>query len=313
MSLRSLLGLLAVAALTGGCAVHADRGDEGDVDGDEAALKSPAHTFYRVRQDFRRCMYPLCGGIFYRQVNLEKTNCVGGGSADWCYAAESDWSAIPSIQGDAYADIAIVRATISKVTINGSRYGRFVATEGWRSITAVSPVEGSKLDPRFYLVKDNGIRCVTAPCYSTDALRLNTTYKTTLGGVDLSSVAGATPDQLDGVYGIMVNSGAIVFGSIKGGTLAGSAAYLKQSAPECTSDAQCAASSYGAAVRSAADCYCPMCPTPMSAARASENRAGWEKYCSSSKVSCPIPPCAPPPGPVACVEGACRYSVGADR
>ncbi len=310
MSLRSLFAVLAIGTLAG-CAINADRPDsEGDVDGDEAAAsKNPAYTFYRVRRDFRKCMYPMCGGVFYRQVNLAKTNCVGGGSAEWCYAAEWDFSAAkaPELENAALSDTAIVRATIGKKTINEGRWATFNAYEGWKSITPVSPVETYGTDPRFYLTRDNGIRCFTTPCFSTDAARLNTSFKTTLSGVDLSGIKDASADQLDAVSGIMVNTGVVLFGSIAGGTMKASAAYLKVSAEPnyCTDDSQCTLSRYTQPVASKSDCYCPFCPQPVTTANASSYQAGFSKYCSTKE--CPLAKCAAPP-PVACVDNVCRYA-----
>jgi hypothetical protein len=313
MTLRSIFAVLAVSSLVG-CAVNADRADtEGDVDGDEAAAsKSPAYTFYRVRRDFRKCMFPMCGGVYYRQVNVAKTNCVGGGSAEWCYAAEWDFSAVksPELENAAFADTAIVRATIGKKTINGDKWATFNVYEGYKAITETPVTETfASVDPRFYLVKDNGIRCITAPCFSTDALRLNTSFKTTLSGYDLSGIAGADLDQLDAVAGIMVNSGVVLFGTIKGTdrVLAATQAYLKVTSDPnfCTDDSQCTLSTYTQSVTSKSECYCPMCPQPMTTADASLNAAGFAKYCSST--DCPVPSCARPPG-VACVSNRCSYA-----
>ncbi len=72
--------LLALAAMLGG-GVSASAGTV------------PADTIvYDLDQDFRRCMYPLCGGYWASEVNLDSSVCADGTVADACYVAELDLS-----------------------------------------------------------------------------------------------------------------------------------------------------------------------------------------------------------------------------
>lgn len=310
MSLRALLSLLVLTAASTGCAVSADHGDaESDLDEDEAAASTT--VFYSVRQDFRKCMSPMCGGVFYKKLNKATTTCIGGGAAEWCYAWNADFSAVPA--GASGAEPTIFTGTVKTETVNGGKWGKFVAATAWKAITETAPTEVYGADPRFYLVKDNGIRCITTPCYSLDAKRINLSYKTTLSGLDLTGV-GATAEQLDRAIAGLAD-GVVVFGAIKtvkGKVLSGSQAYVqvKRDPNYCESDADCTLSTFTRTVTKKSECYCPMCPTPTSVATATASKASFDKFCSST--GCPLPPCARPPGPAACIENACRYNVGAD-
>lgn len=313
--MRLALSAFALALVTTGCAVNVehDNDESGGIDEDEAAVATGASTFYRVRRDFRKCMYPMCGGVWYRQVNLAKTNCVGGGSADWCYAANSDFdgSKAPDLANLALSDQAIVRAKIEKQTINGGKWAKFVATEGWRALTATAITETlDNVDPRFYLLRDNGVRCFTTPCYSTDARRLNTTNKSTVSGVDLSGIAGATAEQLDAAMAALATDGLITFGGFKsvlGRTATATQAYVRIApvANYCTDDSQCGYGTYHSKVTKASECYCPMCPRPVLLSTQDAYRGSWEKFCSGK--TCPMVKCAAPP-PVACVSNVCQFS-----
>src|SRR5262249_12358383 len=47
---------------------------------------SAAGTFYSVKQDFRRCVAPACGGLFVAALNQDETLCADGQLSDECYA-----------------------------------------------------------------------------------------------------------------------------------------------------------------------------------------------------------------------------------
>jgi hypothetical protein len=207
-----LFSLFAVALFTGACAISAQPDDtDGDVAADEAAV-SRTPSFYAVRQDFRKCMFPMCGGVFYRKLNNEKTRCLDGGKALECYAASLDATAL---NADALVGGTLYLATVKAEKINGTRYAKLVATEAYAPLTAFEPKESIGEDPRFYSVKDNGIRCITAPCFSVDAKRVNLSAKLTLSGLDLTAIEGATSEQLDAAM-LALEDGIVVFGGVKG-------------------------------------------------------------------------------------------------
>ena len=62
---------------------------------------------------------------------------------------------------------------------------RFVATATWAAATR-APATGS-----VYLVSDNGIRCVRAPCFTLRVATVNTPRATTASTLDLAGI-GAT-------------------------------------------------------------------------------------------------------------------------
>ncbi len=49
-------------------------------------------TDYTVRRDFRKCLYPLCGGYFVKEANRRTTRCVDGSSQSKCYVTGIDWT-----------------------------------------------------------------------------------------------------------------------------------------------------------------------------------------------------------------------------
>ena len=90
--MRAFLAFTVTLAL--GCAAtSAEVEDDGDSEQAEgAASLSSTSTYYEARRDFRKCMYPMCGGWWVHRVNRTSTTCADGSHASECYVAEIDWS-----------------------------------------------------------------------------------------------------------------------------------------------------------------------------------------------------------------------------
>lgn len=133
--------------------------------------------YYLVRRDVRRCVSPLCGGYFVARVNQSRTRCANGRWMRECYVAEIDWMGQPEIDPGK----ALVRGEV--VARRFARFGNLGAlrvTELWQS-PSDKPAAGT-----FFRVRDRGVRCITHPCLSHTARRLNLNVTTNVAGVDLS-------------------------------------------------------------------------------------------------------------------------------
>jgi len=128
-------------------------------------------TYFIVsRQDTRKCMSPICGGVFIKRVNQPEVKCADGKWAKECYVGDLDLTAIGYGAEEAIearqaivGGVAIFRGAI----VQGELAPSFAATEVW-----VSPL-GQKAKNVFYRAHDLGIMCITSPCPSTDGVRLN--------------------------------------------------------------------------------------------------------------------------------------------
>jgi hypothetical protein len=76
---------------------------------------------------------------------------------------------------------ALFRGYITSQTINGQMWGQFVVTQAWLPSSSTNTPSGT-----FRRVQDNGVRCITYPCMSTHAARLNQSYHANVSGVDFS-------------------------------------------------------------------------------------------------------------------------------
>lgn len=215
----AVLGALTAGATAGGC--------------QPAGL---TQEYFSVTPDLRRCISPLCGGVFVRAVNLPLTQCVDGSLEESCYLAEVDSSAVGGDPGLPLSTPTVVRGRMTPREFDGfGNLGALVVREAWSSATDAAA------NGTFYRVEDNGIRCVTTPCFSTDATALNRERATTaLSDLDLSS-AGASDSQLGEAALAIASGDLIVAGALRqaneSGTVSVSLTASQFFLPSCGGDA----------------------------------------------------------------------------
>lgn len=311
---RALLVSCTVALF--GCAGQAasliDDGEPETLEDSAADSASSTSTYYVARQDLRRCVSPVCGGLWVHRVNFATTRCADGTHAAECYVAGLDLERIGLVGDDASSFTsrfasgqALVRGTfVAGPTFGSTTFSNLRAREGWLAATESAP-EGT-----FYRVRDNMIRCITTPCFSLHEAKLNSTINRDLSGLDLTG-SGATEAQIESAWPDLAStSGLLVAGANlrvgRGVELDATQFYtLAQPSPVCASDADCTASGYAHPISSSSECYCARCATtPMLASEASANQALWDTYCAATPPICPAVLCRIPPT-VACVAGAC--------
>lgn len=79
---------------------------------------------------------------------------------------------------------SLVRGTLVAKQYGGpGELGVLAGTAVWSPVGRVAP------SGRFYRLRDLGIRCVRAPCFSVSAARLNGPGRTTVSSVDVGTVA----------------------------------------------------------------------------------------------------------------------------
>lgn len=144
------------------------------------AAPSQAGGFqYLVEPDPRACPSPLCGGYWASLANHQQTTCHDGVLRRRCYVAlvvdgkrDEIASGVPTG--------AIARADLESQKFGSWKLGILVASN-------IRAPAGRQPSGPYYRVRDLGIRCVRAPCFSFRATRLNRTYRVTLSEVDLAA------------------------------------------------------------------------------------------------------------------------------
>ncbi|MCX7099815.1 MAG: hypothetical protein NTV43_18125 [Methylococcales bacterium] len=180
-----------------------------------ALAAADVDVYYRARADVRKCMSPVCGGVFVQPLNQPNFRCPGQALSKECYTYELDWSALqlsPEQQSAAQAQIASGRSVL-RGRLNKQLFGRYgkqwvlSVTGAWAAATATPSAD------TVYQVRLNGIRCIAAPCNSVEELKLNSTVLLNIAGLDLA-VANASPTQLENASA-QLTTGLIVAGKHK--------------------------------------------------------------------------------------------------
>jgi len=133
---------------------------------------------YVVRLDPRLCPSPMCGGYWVALANHSRTRCSDGAMRPRCYVARAvDENRHPLAAR--LPDAALVRADIEPWTFEGfGELGELVVAD-------VRAPTGQTLSGVFYKVRDLGVRCVRAPCFSMRASRLNSSFRVTVSELEL--------------------------------------------------------------------------------------------------------------------------------
>lgn len=174
-------------------------------------------SYYVVRPDLRRCAAPACGGSFIKRVNYATTTCADGSTAAECYVAAVDYTqtALDDNDMNALADkLVVVKGSISKQKYPSGTFGNLSASEVWvATVGTRNASDYASFSGTLYRVKDNGVRCIQAPCPSDRETKLNSTTSRDIAGVDLQSV-GASDEQISDAYAAMtVGDGILVAGN----------------------------------------------------------------------------------------------------
>jgi hypothetical protein len=142
-----------------------------------------------VHPDPRLCPSPLCGGYWVALANAARTTCANGLRRSRCYVAKA-------VTAGSSKPVAVPEEALASGRLRSADYGGL----GRLGVLAVGSVyaRAGTAEPAggFYRVRDTGLRCVRAPCFSYSVTQVNGSTRTTVAGVDLSA-ARVTPNELD--------------------------------------------------------------------------------------------------------------------
>ena len=175
-------------------------------------------SYYLGRGDPRLCPSPICGGVWVKLVNRETTTCGDGIARPECYAASVDLRLIRNTEeargrlGHLMSEgRALARGKLVRGRVDGfPELDVLVATEVW-------PASSSPARPRglFHRLRDKGVRCITIPCFSTHAARLNAGSHIDVSDVDLAHTGAPRMEQLEArIRGDVTGDGVIASGRI---------------------------------------------------------------------------------------------------
>jgi hypothetical protein len=147
-------------------------------------------SYYLARTDPRLCPSPMCGGLWMKLVNREAASCADGVRRGECYVVAPDLSSLSVdekgrvLLGAALAEgRALARGTLVRGRVQGfPELATLVVTEVWVASSSQSRLRGV-----FRKLRDRGLRCVAAPCFSTHAAALNSGRHLNVSAIDLGA------------------------------------------------------------------------------------------------------------------------------
>lgn len=158
---------------------------------DSAGTDFDPLDYYTFRQDTRKCAYPRCGGIFVKAVNKKSTRCTDGAARKECYIAEID-----NPRNINLGTAGLLHGQVKKKRFQGAgNLGKFVLQAAYSPVTDITPEK----DDIFVGLENNGIVCITTPCFSYDEYLLNSNKLRPLSNVDLASL-GVIESLLANLY-----------------------------------------------------------------------------------------------------------------
>ncbi len=156
----------------------------GPASSDPAAVGS---SFYVVRGDPHLCPSPLCGGYWVALANRARTRCSDGALRPRCYVAKSVDEARRPLSVNVPEE-ALVRAEHEAQEFPSfGKLGVLLVAEVWKPVGG--PAKGD-----FYRLRDTGVRCIRAPCFSVRAARLNGRARFTFSDLDLKPTGTSNDD-----------------------------------------------------------------------------------------------------------------------
>jgi hypothetical protein len=183
-----------------------------------------------VRPDPRLCPSPVCGGYWVSLANHARTQCVGLRGSPRCYVAQAVDRQHRALTGG-IPDGAVVRGHLEP-----SAYGGSSESLGAIIVSDVRVPVGSFTKGTYYRVRDVGVRCVRAPCFSYRATVLNGTWRVAISTLDLAPTHAAPRELSKAEAALARKDGLFVLGrvtttSVRGRALHVSRFYLRARSP----------------------------------------------------------------------------------
>jgi hypothetical protein len=193
------------------------------------ASSPTAAGIFVVRPDPRECPSPLCGGYWVSLANHARTRCSDGLLRPRCYVA----SVLDARDTDELGPVSdsLAQGVLDfQAAPDFGRLGRLTVTAVW------GPVGRTPASGRFFRLRDTGVRCVRAPCFSIRARALNSSAHPSaisamkLGPAQAGSLRSRAEKELAGTEGLLA-AGRIVATSDGGRLFEATQVYFRAPKP----------------------------------------------------------------------------------
>lgn len=216
MSFRTFLTAASLAVSFAACAPDSSVETLEDSSTDERAVSGDV-VYVVTGRDFRKCSYPMCSGFFVKAVNKAKTTCFDGSKQTECYVSAIDTTGL----GLSGTDADELRAAVeSGQVLLSAELTELDEPEGVPAGFAKLQVHkayqaetGNEVTGSYYVVEPSGITCITTPCASLDARKINSTSVKPVTNIDFSAL-GLTEGEQQAFLSTIFEQNLVVSGSL---------------------------------------------------------------------------------------------------
>ena len=160
-----------------------------------------------VQPDPRLCPSPLCGGYWAALANHSQTRCHDGKLRARCYVAFAVDEQRHGLDASLPAN-ALVRAALDARSFGG------LGELGVLVVADIRVPAGQERSGVVYRVRDLGLRCIRAPCFSLRAARVNGSFRTTVSDLDLRPARLSPEQRAQAEKALTTSAGLFVAGRI---------------------------------------------------------------------------------------------------
>lgn len=165
--------------------------------------------YYLARQDFRKCASPMCGGIYVKHVNNRVMRCPNGRASSECYIGTPDWS---KLGFNPFGAVELPGMN-SQIMLKG-KVDYSIDFGGFAAESAFAPAGKKSPTGTFYGVENNGIVCITSPCFSFDQYTLNSKNRVNkISDLDLTRT-GASEKAIQTAYELMAEGETVLIAGV---------------------------------------------------------------------------------------------------
>lgn len=180
---------------------------EDEFEASEDTLSTSADGLVSLRRDFRRCMAPLCGGYWVRDVNARTAERYVNG-LDFSNSGLDD--ATIGLVLDAPTSEIVLKGRLGRLE-RAHRTRPFVVAEAWRGLPGFT---GRASDGLYDLsFREPQITCITAPCPNLVAHKVRTRSRKFVDGLVFATAEASHVDPL-WLEGRVLSNDALVLGAV---------------------------------------------------------------------------------------------------
>lgn len=175
----------------------------------EAQPMAAEVSYFTARPDYRKCVAPLCGGYYVKKVNKKRTRCADGTKQAECYVAELDFKyKNENFSNTSFSNLTPLLLAGSLTSKNFEGFGELGVFNATDVQYAASPETAMG---RFFGVENNGVMCITTPCFSYELSVLNRDRSKGISAINFDK-SGADPADIERAQALLA-SGVTLYAS----------------------------------------------------------------------------------------------------